>query len=598
MRKLFVSLILVASSLWVLADTNQWTGNSSTNWHTASNWTLNRVPLATDDAVIPGAPSNKPIISGSNAVCYSLTIQAGATLTIQSSRTLTLNGNWFNEAGASGFVANTGTVSFSGTIIQQINNSSGTETFYHLVVNKSGGVVMTWCSFIIMGDLTLLEGNFEAQNIGKTYTFYGNVTFNGSGLFWPQGTCYFKGATNTSFQNNGYNASFVDFMLEKTNASNKLTLYADLVCTNVDLATVQKGILDLGGFRFQSAAPILINNGGKMYLPPGSTLNIRNSLKVNSGGEFEVAGNPDNPPLIYRDGNYYSFEVNSGGTIKAEHAIFQNMNADGIQIKAGAIVDPDKAFNFCSFGFGSSGGVLLTINNNQTFTVTEAYFGENYWGSAYNVRKTVNAGNVTFYASSGLFAGEDYDDDIYNRINWVAGVPTNHSIFIEYIFNGTTQCFNAKQTITAQYLYVFNGGQATLIAGHSIILLPNSVVYEGGTFHAWITTNQTYCNNLQSLVAVTDESGAVGEKFDTVIEEEMAINIFPNPTAGVITLEFMDETGKALVEIYNIHADCVIKKKLTSAGSYRCDLSSLAPGVYLLRLTTDDKIVTKKLIKN
>jgi len=572
MRKLIISLALVIASLDVLADTNQWTGSSSTNWHTASNWTLNRVPLATDDVVIPGTPSNKPIISGSNAVCYGLTIQAGAILTIQSSRTLTLNGNWFNQAGASGFIANTSTVIFAGTVNQQINNSSGTETFYHLVVNKSGGVVMTWCNFIIMGDFTLLGGNFEAQNIGNIYTFYGNVIFNGSGLFWPQGTTYFRGATNTSFQNNGYNAYFVDFMLEKTNASNKLTLFADLVCTGVDLATVQKGILDLGGFRFQSAGPMLINLGGKMYLPPGSTLNIRNSLKVNSGGEFEVAGNSDNPPLIYRDGNYYSFEVNSGGTIKAEHAIFQNMNADGIQIKAGSTVDPDKAFNFCSFGFGTSGGVLLTINNNQTFTVTEAYFGENYWSGAYNVRKTVNSGNVTFYASSGLFAGEDFDDDIYNRISWVEGDPTNNSIFIEYIYSGTTQCFNAKQTITAQYLYVFNGGQATLIAGHSIILLPNSMVYEGGTFHAWITTDETYCNNLQSIVTVADESVIAGKQLDAGNEKDMSLNIFPNPTAGVITIEFMSEPGKALVEIYNIHADCLIKKELSSPGSYRCDL--------------------------
>jgi hypothetical protein len=599
MKRLIVFLvILCACGLNSLAQINEWQGTTSTNWHQSSNWSLNRVPLATDDVVIPGAPVNKPVISTNNAACWSLSIQSGATLTILSSRTLTLNGNWFNQAGASGFVANTGTVKFTGTSNQQINNSSGTETFYHLVVDKPSGVVMTYCSFAIMGDFTLLGGDFSAQTTGKTYTFYGNVAFNGSGIFWPNGTCYFRGATSTSFQSNGYNSYFVDFVLEKTNSSNKLTMFADLVCSGGELAKIEKGILDLGGFRFQSSATIQINNGGKMILPPGSELNIRNSLQINSGGEMEVAGHPDNPPLIYRDVNHYSFEVNSGGTIKAEHAIFQNMNADGIQIKAGATVDPDKAFNFCTFHLGTSGGVLLAINNNQTFTVTEAHFSNNYWGGAHNVRKTVNSGNVTFYASTGVFAGEDYDDDIYNRITWETGVPTDFLVYNQHVINGIEKCYNAKQTLTTQYFYVYNGGEASLIAGHKIILLPDTYVFEGGVLHARITTTGDYCENLRSMMMAENDEFLFAEPTSESIENSNVLNVFPNPTSDVFTLALDGNHQKIRVEVFDFLGKPILKKEYLQSCSPQFSLSDNPAGIYLIRLISGDQLFISKIIKN
>lgn len=599
MRRLIVIFaILCACGLNSLAQTNEWQGNTSTNWHTAGNWSLNRIPLATDDVVIPGAPANKPVISTGNAACWSLSIQSGATLTLQSSRTLTLNGNWFNQAGAPGFVANTGTVKFTGTSNQQINNSSGTETFYHLVVDKPSGVVMTYCSFAIMGDFTLLGGDFSAETTGKTYTFYGNVNFNGSGIFWPQGTCYFRGATSTSFQSNGYSSYFVDFVLEKTNSSNKLTMFADLVCSGVELAKVEKGILDLGGFRFQTSAQIQINNGGKMILPPGSELNIRHSLQINNGGEMEVAGHPDNPPLIYRDVNYYSFEVNSGGTIRAEHAIFQNMNADGIHIKAGATIDPDKSFNFCTFGNGVSGGVLLTINNNQSFTVIEAHFPNNYWSGTHNVRKTVNSGIVTIYASTGGFAGEDYDDDPYNRINWEVGVPINFWVFNQSVTNGIEKCFNAKQTLTTQYFYVYNGGEATLIAGQKIILLPDTYVFEGGTFHAYITTTGQYCENLRSMMMAENDEFLFAEPTSETIENSNVLNVFPNPTSDVFTLALDGDHHEIRVEVFDFLGKPVLKTMPTQAFSPQINLSDNVPGVYVIRVISDDQFFTTKIIKN
>ena len=68
--------------------------------------------------------------------------------------------------------------------------------------------------------------------------------------------------------------------------------------------------------------------------------------------------------------------------------MFLYLNASGVNVMPGAIVDPLKAFNNCSFFYGQSGGNALTLNDSGFYTVTGARFGENGWGSEYNVSKT------------------------------------------------------------------------------------------------------------------------------------------------------------------------------------------------------------------
>jgi hypothetical protein len=73
------SLTLIAASLWmslaVSAQTNTWTGATSTAWNTATNWSLGHAPTAAEDVSIPSAPANQPVISGTiTPVCNDLTI--------------------------------------------------------------------------------------------------------------------------------------------------------------------------------------------------------------------------------------------------------------------------------------------------------------------------------------------------------------------------------------------------------------------------------------------------------------------------------------------------------------------------------------------
>jgi hypothetical protein len=100
-------------------QTNTWTGTTSTAWNTATNWSLNAVPIAAHDVVIPNV-TNKPIISGVAVVCNNLTINAGSSLTVSESLTVS------------------GTTSVSGTLT--VGSITGTKQFTGLVTINSGGI--------------------------------------------------------------------------------------------------------------------------------------------------------------------------------------------------------------------------------------------------------------------------------------------------------------------------------------------------------------------------------------------------------------------------------------------------------------------------
>ena len=73
------------------------------------------------------------------------------------------------------------------------------------------------------------------------------------------------------------------------------------------------------------------------------------------------------------------------------------------------------------------------------------------------------------------------------------------------------------------------------------------------------------------------------------------IKLFPNPTNG--NELFIKTTEDTKVSIYNILGKTV-KTTTVSVNKNSVDISNLKKGVYIVKLNVDNKIVTKKLIKN
>jgi hypothetical protein len=95
------------------AQTNTWTGATSTDWHSGCNWSLGIVPTCLHNVVIPSSTTNKPTITGV-ASCLTIDIQgvASTLLTLANGSLLQVDlcptANTVNASGKIVFVSTSG----------------------------------------------------------------------------------------------------------------------------------------------------------------------------------------------------------------------------------------------------------------------------------------------------------------------------------------------------------------------------------------------------------------------------------------------------------------------------------------------------------
>lgn len=131
-----------------VSTTTTWTGTISSDWHTAGNWSLGLVPIASTNVVIAAGTPYSPTISLANADCRSLTINAGATLTVSNNRILNIYAtcasvSWTNNGT---FTAGSGNeeVIFQGSPPNTVTiTGSAATTFNRLTLNVGALIVTT-----------------------------------------------------------------------------------------------------------------------------------------------------------------------------------------------------------------------------------------------------------------------------------------------------------------------------------------------------------------------------------------------------------------------------------------------------------------------
>jgi hypothetical protein len=176
----------------IFSSTPTWTGATSTDWNTASNWNPATVPTSNDNVIIPSSGiTNFPVAT-------SLTIASGSTMTLNSNARLTVNGTLTNngtltlESGAT-LVQGTGnTVAGSGTFnVKQVLTGAGGATpsgrFWYMGSPLSGA---TSTAFDAAGDNRLWTYAEATQS-------YTEITANGVAMSPIQGHVARLGASST-----------------------------------------------------------------------------------------------------------------------------------------------------------------------------------------------------------------------------------------------------------------------------------------------------------------------------------------------------------------------------------------------------------------
>lgn len=143
-----------------------------------------------------------------------------------------------------------------------------------------------------------------------------------------------------------------------------------------------------------------------------------------------------------------------------------------------------------------------------------------------------------------------------------------------------------------------------------------------GTYYVCVTVqnfsngqrcNETFCDSvgLDSLGNLKS-NGFTVEFIDTLIVtsvEELelqsdkkleGLKVYPNPSKNVFNVELSNvdtQLNRVEVELYSAYGSLILKYQLNSPVE-KIDLSNYADGIYLLRLTLENKVSVRKLIKN
>nr|NQU93991.1 T9SS type A sorting domain-containing protein [Bacteroidota bacterium] len=346
--------------------------------------------------------------------------------------TIGIGGNWTNEnsdnSDTTGFMYGDATVTFFGEADKVLVSNSEWETFQNVKINKFLWSIRPESNIEVRGDFEIIDGALWDNIPGLTHQFKGDFTVQGWGSYLPQGITAFNGFFDDQNYTNYGQAKFKEVVLSKP-AVKSLTLHSQMVIEEGYQLLIWGGLLNLNGQWLMAKGDINLINYGTIKATEGSRIVVGTGLFLNDYSNLLLAGTSDNYVQLYGYmGNYFPFEINSGTTISAEYTHFQYMDANGIWIKDGAIVDPDHAFNNCIIdaGINSASSSRIWFNNNQVLTCTDVDFPNNPGiSNAHNVSKSQYAlGQVTFINATGDFSGEQFEFDPYGLIDWEIQLTT------------------------------------------------------------------------------------------------------------------------------------------------------------------------------
>jgi hypothetical protein len=213
--------------------------------------------------------------------------------------------------------------------------------------------------------------------------------------------------------------------------------------------------------------------------------------------------------------------------------------------------------------------VYRSLNNGLTWNNT----GLNY--AQFN--QLDFSGNYFYAVCSGaIYRGDSY------ATNWVNVYPS---------FNMDNQNVSAKNN----EVFVSSG---------------KKILYSSDDGNNWVTIDSLpyYITELvyePPYVYIGTEDQSVWRKqlgnplsVDVKNIENENFRIFPNPSSGVVSLQFNRVLTEGSISVYDILGSCLFRGTVKDSQDARLDLSVYADGIYLIEVDTGSGIVNKKILKN
>ncbi|MEO6719010.1 MAG: hypothetical protein ABIN67_01550 [Ferruginibacter sp.] len=457
---LFITLLLLSISGAISAQTS-WTGITSTNWATATNWTAG-VPLITTDVIIGDASFTgafQPAISATaNAktitiggavisqltVAYTLTVKGDITVNsnatlINGSASISLTGNWINN-GSYSTTSSNASVIFNGT--SQTLGGTAVTTFRKLTVNL--GSILTLTNNINSAgtsSIITVNGTLNPNESPSFLTTAENLTINNGAILKVNAALFASNyVISTAFLLNAgsivdYSATAVNQVISSSYSYSTLritgagikSLAANLpalrsTSSTVGYLSILSGTLDLG---------IYTANRGTTVV--GGTLSVSN-------GAFLKIGGASNYPTGY---NTNTFTLTS-------------------TVEYNGVDQTVVAKTYGNLILSSSAGAAIKTMPVTAFTVAGSFTSTVGSGTsvAYTAASNITVNSIMTIGTGTTFSGATFSHSIANWVNNGTFTPGTSTITIKgtgSVINGTAAHNFNNLTITATNVSVASG---------------------------------------------------------------------------------------------------------------------------------------------
>lgn len=534
----------------------KWAGYSSTSWCDCANWRSLTVPTATDNVEIPANFIRDVELSDhadSLAICKNLIVHGGTIFGKDArGKKITVNGD---------LIINGGTIDFAGT-----SDADGQIIVYGSFIDSTGGTGFIHGKSLV----TFAGGNSQSLKMlhGTGQSFY-HLQVNKSG-----------GAVN--MYNDIQVTDSMTFTAGKINAST--------YTVTLGQSTINKGILmhtsgyvngklrrwfdgtnsgsQTGLFPVGTASyyrPITIEYTSAAASGGHLTTNFVSSpmgtagltiLAVNSGGfgmDIEQSSNDgywkvDNEAGKLTDGQYtFTATLNGANGISNVSRLTLikrvgagNWLAPGTHVAASGTtsaptVSRTGLAGYSNFGLGSGSGNSLPVEFVAFDALCNDLGVELLWTTA------TESNNSHFIIERSL------DGFSWNRIAQIAGAG-NSSSLINYKYNDKGVDVNYYYRLTQ---VDYNG---------------NSVVYDP------IVTNCVKSN-------------------------DVLISVYPNPFNDILTIHISGEEQQLTVSLMDATGKLVMENQVVITGTFDLNTSTLAPGIYALKVLGNETNQVFKVVK-
>ncbi|WP_396153365.1 choice-of-anchor J domain-containing protein, partial [Flavobacterium sp.] len=550
---------LYVDNISIILTPNTWTGTTSNSWNTASNWSLTRVPTATDDVLISSNGSNAPIMD------VDVTIPVGKSLTLTGGELTIAPGKVLTIAG---------TANFGGRPVTFKSNATGTAMLGPLTTGTlTGANSVTVERFIPSGKrafrllspavttTNFISGNWQGQThitggLGTTGLGFDATETNNPSMY--------------TYNNNALSGSGWTPILN-TNATNltagvgyRMLVRGDRTATNITTATTDN----------MNAAITLSATGtlktGTVILNASSTPAINNTTNTVTNG-YSLVGNPYQSAVDWNavtksgiEATYWAWDPNMGtSTQRGRYVSFNGLTNNYLDTPAsqvGRYIQPGQAFFVKNTG--SSAGTLTFEEAHKATTSANVFRTANTptFGVALYDPNELAIGGYPIDATKAVFSS-DYSNELgLGDATKLEAAGEN----IAWFRNNTKLAIDAAAPVTTSDELVMKTIRLGANKNYTFKIQTTNfdtalTPYLVDTFlntQTEISTSQAY---LASFATTSNVASYSENRFKIVFQNAVLstdtfasqVGLYPNPSKGNGFYLQLPSSAQATVKLYN-----------------------------------------------